>query len=64
MRSGSRRELTVNITKPFFEINDYRQVFTAMWDVKRTTQIERKFALLQFAFVFLSLRNQWSPRPV
>jgi len=62
-----RRELTVkNITKPFFEINDYRQVFSAMNDVKQTTQIEgcfkyfslkaklgieeRKFALLQFAF--------------
>ena len=26
-----------NITKPFFEINDYPQVFSAMDDVKQTT---------------------------
>lgn len=26
-----------NITKPFFEINDYPQVFSAMNDVKQTT---------------------------
>ena len=37
-----------NITKPFFEINDYPQVFSPMNDVKQTTWIEGCFKYFSF----------------